>query len=95
MRQYVPKPIDTSGVQVSEELMRLGEFLAKNTHEVWAQQRMAEGWTYGEKRDNDRKTHPDLIPYEELPESEKEYDRSSSMETIKLILSLGYRITRD
>lgn len=95
MQQYVPKPIDTSAVQVSEELMQLGEYLAKNTHEVWAQQRMAEGWTYGSMRDADRKTHPDLIPYEELPEGEKVYDRNSSMETIKVILSLGYRITRD
>lgn len=91
---YVPAPIDTSSVAVPKELEELGGFLAKNTHEVWAQQRMKDGWTYGEMRDADRKTHPDLVPYEELPDSEKVYDISTSMETIKVILSLGYRIVK-
>ena len=93
-KTYVPRPIDTSSVELPEELLRLGELLAKNTHDVWARQRIREGWVYGELRDAEQKTHPDLVPYEELPEGEKQYDRSTSMETLRVILSLGYRIVK-
>ncbi len=93
-KTYIPRPIDTGSVCVPEELRALGEMLARNTHDLWAQQRMAQGWTYGETRDEERKLHPDLVPYEDLPESEKEYDRNTSMETIRVILSLGYRIEK-
>ena len=93
-KQYVPEPLDTSGVTVPPDLAELGECLAKNAHDTWARQRIGEGWSYGELRDAELKTHPDLVPYEELPESEKEYDRKTSMETIKVILSMGYRITK-
>lgn len=91
---YQPHPIDTSTIEVPPELTELGEYLARNIHEVWAQQRIGEGWTWGALRDADAKTHPDLVPYEELPESEKDYDRNTSMETIKVILSLGYKLTK-
>ena len=94
-KKYIPQPIDTSSIDVPESLLLLGEYLAKNTHEVWAQQRMQDGWTYGKLRDADKKTHPDLVPYEDLPDSEKVYDRSVSMETLKVILSLGYRIVKE
>lgn len=92
MTEYIPRPIDTSAVELPEEIKQLAELLAKNTHEVWAQGRMAQGWSYGERRDDERRLHPCLIPYEELPESEKEYDRATAMEAIKCILGLGYRI---
>ena len=88
---YKPEPIDTADVELDAEILELSEMLAKNTHEVWAKNRMAEGWTYGEVRDDSKKRHPCLIPYEELPESEKEYDRSTSLETLKLIIKLGYK----
>ena len=71
----------------------LAEKLAENAHDVWARQRMEQGWTYGPERDDLRKKHPCLIPYQQLPESEKVYDRKVSMETLKLILSEGYDIT--
>jgi hypothetical protein len=74
--------------------MALTERLAEHSHDVWAQQRMADGWTYGPKRDDATKKHPDLIPYAELPEPEKEYDRKAAMETLKAIIALGYRIVR-
>lgn len=92
---YVPQPIDTSAVEVPEELRQLGEYLAKNIHEVWSRQRMSEGWTYGPVLDQAGKHHPDLVPYEVLTEGEKQYDRNTSMETIRVILSLGYRIVKD
>lgn len=93
-KDYQPAPIDTSHVQVPGELMELSEYLAKNIHEIWASQRISQGWTWGEKLDSDKKRHPDLLPYEELAETEKDYDRNTSMETIKIILSLGYKITK-
>jgi ryanodine receptor 2 len=91
---YNPKPIDTSDITLPEEMMALAEQLAKNVHDVWAQTRMNQGWTYGEQRDDILKKHPDLIPYEELPDGEKEYDRNTSQETLKTILKLGFKIER-
>lgn len=91
---YHPKPIDTSAVTLSDDLLALTERLAEHAHDVWAARRMAEGWTYGPKRDDAAKRHPDLVPYADLPESEKEYDRRAAMETLKAIVALGYRIGR-
>lgn len=90
MKIYQPKPIDTSAITLTPELLALREHLAENAHDVWAAQRIHSGWTYGETRNDDQKTHPDLIPYDQLPESEKEYDRQTAMETLKAILALGY-----
>jgi ryanodine receptor 2 len=91
--KYIPQPIDTSDVQLPEELKPLLEAMAKNVHEIWAQERINQGWTYGEKRDDAKKHHPCLVPYEDLPEEEKVYDRNTSFETLKLILKLGFKIT--
>jgi RyR domain-containing protein len=89
---YRPKPIDTSRITLPREICDLTERLAENAHDIWATQRMAEGWRFGSKRDDARKEHPCLVPYPELPESEKEYDRKAAMETLKAILAFGYRI---
>ncbi len=91
---YEPAPRDTSGVVLPRPIEALTELLARNTHENWARQRIAEGWRYGPQRDDERKEHPNLLPYEELSEADKEYDRSTAMETIKAIHALGYRIER-
>lgn len=91
---YVPAPIDTSAVALSGELQTLTELLAKNAHEVWARTRLEQGWSYGEKRDDARKQHPCLVPYEDLPENEKTFDRNTAMETIRLILRLGFQIEK-
>ena len=91
---YQPKPLDTKDVTLEEEILALAERLAENTHEVWAAGRMAEGWTYGPVRDDGEKHHPCLIPYGELPESEKDYDRATSLETLKVIVKLGYRLVK-
>jgi len=89
---YQPDPIDVSQVSLSPEQLQLTERLAENTHDLWASQRIAEGWTYGARRDDAQKHHPCLVPYDQLPESEKEYDRISALGTLKVILKLGYRI---
>lgn len=91
---YKPNPVDTSDVVLSEELLALTEKIAANVHAVWAAGRIAEGWTYGEEKDHELKKTPCLVPYDELPESEKEYDRNTAFETLKLIVKLGFDITK-
>ncbi|HAU86545.1 MAG TPA: Ryanodine receptor Ryr [Lachnospiraceae bacterium] len=92
--EYNPKPIDISNIEIDNELNDLLECLAKNSHDMWAQRRISDGWTLGDKRDDERKRHPGLIPYERLPESEKEYDRISVVSTLKAIIALGYKIQK-
>lgn len=91
---YKPNPIDTSDIQLSEELLGLTERMAENVHENWAAGRIADGWTYGQKRDDEKKTTPCLVPYSELTEEEKAYDRTTALQTLKMILALGYRIEK-
>lgn len=92
---YVPQPVDISDIQLPEELNILIEQMSKNVHEVWAKNRIEQGWTYGEKRSDELKQHPCLIPYEELPEEEKDYDRDTALGTLKLILKLGFKISKE
>ncbi|MBR4752871.1 MAG: hypothetical protein IKX88_00520 [Thermoguttaceae bacterium] len=94
MNQYIPKPVDVSAIVLPKELEALTEKLAENAHEVWAAGRIAQGWTYGEKRDDVEKKHPCLVPYEQLPESEKEYDRNTAMNTLKLVVAYGYNVVK-
>lgn len=92
---YTPSPIDISGIELPEELDEAVETIAKNVHEVWAKERMSEGWTYGPVRNDALKQHPCLVPYEELPEIEKEYDRNTAIGTLKHIKGLGFNITKE
>src|SRR4051812_42329178 len=89
---YQPKPIDTTGVQLSDDLLQLTERLAEHAHDVWAQGRLSQGWTHGPRRDDERKTHPGLVPYAELSEEEKQHDRNVALGTLHAIIALGYRI---
>ena len=89
---YIPQPIDTDNILLEDGILELGELLARNAHDVWAKERMNQGWTYGNSRNDEAKKHPCLIPYEDLPESEKAYDRNTAMETLKVIVSMGYEI---
>ncbi|MDE5750895.1 MAG: Ryanodine receptor Ryr [Duncaniella sp.] len=93
-KRYVPSPVDTRSVELPAELLPLVEDMARNVHEVWARNRMAEGWTYGPVRDDAKKQTPCMVPYEDLPEAEKEYDRATSQETLKLILKSGFTVSK-
>jgi ryanodine receptor 2 len=92
--RYNPQPVDTSDVRIDDELYCLVEQLARNVHDNWALGRINEGWTYGPERNDALKLTPCLVDYDELPESEKEYDRNTALETLKLILKLGWRIEK-
>lgn len=91
---YIPRPVDTSAIQLPAELMELAEAISKNVHEVWSKNRMDEGWTYGPVRNDEKKETPCLVPYEELPEAEKVYDRNTAFNTLKHIMSLGFQINK-
>lgn len=91
---YVPQPIDTSDVQLPVELNELVEKLAENVHEVWAKSRMDQGWTYGPERNDVLKHHPCLVPYDELPEVEKAYDRDTALGTLRFITKSGFKIAK-
>ena len=93
-KTYDPQPIDTSDVKLDADITALGEQIAANTHDVWARGKLDEGWTYADTLDRDKKTHPLLVPYEELSESDKDYDRRTSEEALKLVLKLGFDIVK-
>ena len=90
---YTPQPIDTSDVVLPKGLEQLVERMSENVHDVWAETRIKQGWTFGSERNDEKKTHPCLVPYNDLPEEEKEYDRNTSIGTLKLILKLGFKIS--
>lgn len=91
---YTPAPMDTTTVVLNDEILALTERIAANVHDVWAQGRISEGWTYGPVKDAQRKVTPLLVPYDQLPESEKDYDRNTALETIKMIILLGYELKK-
>jgi ryanodine receptor 2 len=91
---YIPETIDTSHVRLTSDIEELVERLAQNNHDHWAKKRLDEGWRYGLKRNDGKKEHPDLVPYNELPGSEKEYDRKTVVEALKAIMALGYEVRR-
>jgi len=93
-RDYQPRPIDTSDISLPEDVEQLVELIARNVHEVWAQSRRSQGWTYGPERNDELKTHPGLVPYDELSEQEKQYDRDTAIGTLRLLVKMGYRITK-
>ena len=91
---YTPNPVDVTEIQLPEELMALAEAISKNVHEVWAQNRMKEGWTFGPVRDDAKRQTPCLVPYEQLPEEEKAYDRNTALATLKFIIAQGFSIEK-
>lgn len=94
MKTYTPNTIDTSHVKLDPDLEQLIERLAENTHDHWARKRMEEGWRYGAARNDQQKEHPDLVPYDQLSETEKDYDRKTAGEALKAIIALGYEIRK-
>lgn len=92
IREYDPEPVRLDGVDLSDDLIELREAIAENLHDVWAITRISEGWTYGPARDDEKKQHPDIIPYCALPDGEKEYDRLMAWNTLKLVKKLGFEI---
>lgn len=91
---YEPSPISLEDVELSDDLAELQEAIAENAHEIWAKKRIDQGWSYGPERNDQKKETPDMIPYCNLPESEKLYDREMAMQTLKLVKKLGFEIVK-
>lgn len=91
---YEPYPIRLDDVTLDDDLTELQEAIAENAHEIWAKARTDQGWTYGPERNDQKKETPDMVPYCNLPESEKLYDREMAMQTLKLVKKLGFEIIR-
>ncbi len=89
---YIPDPIPTDDIELSPRFDELVERLAENIHENWAKKRMAEGWSYGSERNDHGKRHPCLVPYAQLPDVERAYDRLIAAETVRAIMALGFSI---
>ena len=94
MNAYIPQPIDLSDIVLTEDLIELSEAIAENVHDVWASERRKQGWTYGVLRNDERKETPCMVPYAQLPESEKHFDRETAMNTLKLVRKLGYDLVK-
>ena len=93
-KTYNPKLIDLEHIELPDGYDELREAIAENAHDRWALERQSEGWTYGPKRDDSKLETPDMVPYAQLPESEKQYDRIMAEDTLKLLISLGYKIEK-
>ena len=85
---YIPQPLDTSDVVLPQRLQDIVEQMARNVHETWAAGRMAQGWTWGTVRNDERREHPCLVAYDELTEDEKDYDRRTVEATLKAMVKL-------
>lgn len=92
---YRPQPVNLDDIVISDDLLELKEIIARNVHEAWAHSRISQGWHYGEKRDDVQRTHPCLVPYDMLSEEEKDYDRQTAFETLKLIQKYGFKIVKE
>ncbi len=91
-QEFNPQPIDVTNIKLDDNLIDLTETIAQDVHDIWALKRINEGWSFGTERDDSKKLHPDLVPYADLPESEKDYDREMAIHAIKVIKRLGYRV---
>jgi RyR domain len=94
LKQGEPPPLDGDAIAVPDSLLPLVEQLARSVHEEWSRARLQQGWKHGPVRNDGRKEHPDLVPYDDLPEAEKEIDRKAALATVRAILALGYEIVR-
>jgi len=91
---YKPRPILTEHIALSDEILELVELLAENAHDIWASQRLRDGWTFGPERDDTERRHPCLVTYTQLPDRDRDYDRTMVIGSIRAILALGFTISR-
>eukprot|EP00079_Xenopus_tropicalis_P017316 XP_004917162.1 PREDICTED: ryanodine receptor 1 isoform X3 [Xenopus tropicalis] len=89
---FVPCPVDTVQIVLPPHLERIREKLAENIHELWALTRIEQGWTYGTVRDDNKRLHPCLLDFHNLPEPERNYNLQMSGETLKTLLALGCHV---
>ena len=92
MNGYKPQPLDLNHTQLTPQLDELVELLAENTHNVWAKERIKNGWTYGLVENAAQKRHPYLLPYDKVDPLIKKANRETALDTVKTLLAYGYLI---
>uniref|UniRef100_A0ABM5FAI2 Ryanodine receptor 3 n=1 Tax=Pogona vitticeps TaxID=103695 RepID=A0ABM5FAI2_9SAUR len=89
---YKPAPLDLSEVKLLPSQEVLVDKLAENAHNVWAKDRIKQGWTYGIQQDLKNKRNPRLVPYSLLDERTKKSNRDSLREAVRTVAAYGYNI---
>ncbi|XP_075893569.1 ryanodine receptor 3 isoform X4 [Nelusetta ayraudi] len=89
---YKPAPLDLSDVKLTAGQEVLVDKLAENAHNVWAKDRIKQGWTYGIQQDLKNRRNPRLVPYALLDERTKKSNRDSLREAIRTMVGYGYDI---
>eukprot|EP00057_Strongylocentrotus_purpuratus_P023442 XP_011677916.1 PREDICTED: ryanodine receptor 3-like [Strongylocentrotus purpuratus] len=89
---YKPAPYNLSTIHLNVKMEKLVELLAENAHNVWAKDRIAQGWTYGLSEETSYKRNPQLVPYNQLNDQAKKLNRDTASETIRTILGFGYAL---
>ena len=89
---YEPRPVEVTAESIPAGLRPLMEKLAANAHEVWSRARLDQGWTWGPVRDDARRQHPCLVPYDQLPEEEKVHDRNAVAGALAAIRHAGWQL---
>ncbi|XP_030299704.1 ryanodine receptor 3 isoform X4 [Sparus aurata] len=89
---YKPSPLDLSDIKLTPGQELLVDKLAENAHNVWAKDRIKQGWTYGIQQDLKSKRNPRLVPYVLLDERTKKSNRDSLREAIRTLIGYGYNI---
>jgi len=79
---YKPAPLDLSAVTLTPKLEELVDQLAENTHNLWARERIQQGWTYGLNEDSENHRSPHLVPYAKVDEAIKKANRDTASETV-------------
>ena len=87
---YNPQPLNVDLSTVPEQLV---EKVARNVHDQWACERVRQGWVWGVSRDDDKKEHPGIVPYDMLTDDEREVDRVTVRTVISSLLALGVKIS--
>ncbi|XP_050555806.1 ryanodine receptor isoform X19 [Spodoptera frugiperda] len=89
---YKPAPLDLSAVTLTPKMDELVDQLAENTHNLWARERIQQGWTYGLNEDPDMHRSPHLVPYPKVDDAIKKANRDTASETVRTLLVYGYNL---
>lgn len=89
---YKPSPLDLNAVSLTPKLEELVDQLAENTHNLWAKERIQQGWTYGLNEDSENYRSPHLVPYSKVDEAIKKANRDTASETVRTLLVYGYQL---
>ncbi|XP_054103986.1 ryanodine receptor 2 isoform X22 [Callithrix jacchus] len=89
---YKPAPMDLSFIKLTPSQEAMVDKLAENAHNVWARDRIRQGWTYGIQQDVKNRRNPRLVPYTLLDDRTKKSNKDSLREAVRTLLGYGYNL---